>query len=147
MTRDELISLAKYYIEYDISLAKLAEMHGMTKITLIRYFQGKCKVTLPSDLQDAVDSKKSKNWIDGKSTYGNRGNVSFTKEQLISIANLIIDEGYTLTEVAKAKNVSAATLHNLLIPQNIGEELYLKLKATYRENKAEKFKSSRKKGI
>lgn len=147
MTLQELINIANYYINNDITLEKLAAMNGISKSTLVRYFSedGHNDICLDGDLKKAIAAKKKKNWLEGKSTYGNQGHVSFTNDELISIAKLIIESDYTLKEIANNRGVSTATIYNLLTEERIGIELYLQLQETYQKHKEKFDKGSSKK--
>ena len=138
MQKSDLIRIANYYVQNDISIADLAKMNGISKTTLIRLFKGNGTVYLPQNLQQQVDLKKSKNWIDGKTTYGNKGNISISKDKLISIANTIVGGDFTIREVASAFNLNPTTLYNLLNEENLGSELYGKLQKLYIEHSRSK---------
>ena len=145
MTKQKLIELANYYINNDISLEELAHLNNTSKKTIIRYFSGNASVYLPKELQEMVDAKKSKNWLDSKATYGNQGKISISKEELVKIAECLIENNYTLREIATTKNVSPTTIYNLLNEENIGKELYIKVQSVYRENKENAFNEVNKK--
>ena len=145
MTKQKLIELANYYINNDISIEELARLNNTSKTTLIRYFSGNASVYLPKELQEKVDAKKNKNWLESKATYGNQGNISFSKEELVKIANCLVENNYTLREIATIKNVSHATLYNLLNEENLGKELYIKLQNVYKINKENAFDEINKK--
>ena len=132
MQRIDLEEMANYYINNDVSIKELARMHGVSKTTVVRLFQGKLTPSLPIDLQQQVDAKKEKNWYDGKSTYGNQGHISVSKEQLVLIAQQLILGDFTIKEMAEHYNMNQSTLYSLLNKENIGEELYAKLTDTYK---------------
>ena len=135
MAYNELVRLARHYIDNNISLRELAAMNGISKPKLVKLFQGKLTPSLPIDLQQQVDAKKEKNWYDGKSTYGNQGHISVSKEQLVLIAQQLILGNFTIKEMTEHCNMNQSTLYSLLNKENIGEELYAKLTDTYKTHK------------
>ena len=78
MTIGELTNIANEYLNENISLRELSARHGISKSTLVRYFNRQQLIVLPYNLQMKVDAKKEKNWIDGKSTSGNLGHKTAT---------------------------------------------------------------------
>lgn len=140
MTIGELTKIANEYLEETISLAALATRHGISKTTLIRYFNGEQLITLPTNLQEKVDIKKRKNWIDGKSTSGNLGHITLPKEQIQKIAMFAIKNNLSLRQIADITKTNYSTLYNLFTIDNLGVDLYLQLLTLYGENKKRKRK-------
>ena len=139
MQRIELEEMANYYINNDISIKELARMHGVPKTEVVRLFKGEKDIVLPADLQEQVNAKKEKKWIDGKSTCGRKGHITMSKDQLIAVANKLVDGDYTLDEIAASLGRSKTTLYDLLNEENIGKELYTKVNNLYQNHKETRF--------
>lgn len=135
MNYNDLIKIAKVYVENDVSISELAKQNNMGKSTLVGYLCGNKKIKLPDELQIAVNKKKNFNWINSKATSGNKGHFSFSKEQIISIAQLTVNEKLTLEEISKYYDVVPATIYNLFNEENLGIELYSEIQKLYAENK------------
>ena len=140
MTVGELTRIANEYLEETISLKELSSRHGISKTTLIRYFNRQQLIVLPTDLQAKVDAKKEKNWIDGKSTSGNLGHTTATKEQIQTMAQMAIDNNLSLRELADIVNISYVTLYSFFTIENLGVDLYQQVLSLYSENKVRKGK-------
>lgn len=140
MTIGELKQIAKEYLSETISIKNLASRHGMSKTTLIRYFNGEQLIVLPVDLQREVNKKKQKNWIDGKSTSGNLGHTILSKEEIKNIASIAVNNNLSLRELSDIVNVNYSTLYQLFTIENLGIDLYQDLMALYSENKINKRK-------
>lgn len=140
MTIGELTIIANEYLNEDISLRELSSRHGISKTTLIRYFNGEQLIVLPAYLQELVDEKKKQNWIDGKSTSGNLGHTLATKEELQKIAAVAVTNNLTLRELSSMFNISASTLYESFTVENLGIDLYKDLLSLYSENKQNKRK-------
>ena len=135
MTVGELTKIANEYLDETISLRELSARHGMSKTTLIRYFNRQQLIVLPYDLQEKVDAKKGKNWIDGKSTSGNLGHKMATKEQIQAMAKIAIDNNLSLRELANVTNINYGTLYSFFTIENLGIDLYSQILNLYSENK------------
>lgn len=138
MTTMELTVIANEYLNEDISLRELSSRHGISKTTLIRYFNREQLIVLPPNLQYQVDLKKKQNWIDGKSTSGNLGHTIATKEQLQEMAKIAINNNLSLNELSKIVNINPSTLYNSFTLENLGIDLYQQLLLLYSENKSKK---------
>lgn len=138
MTVGELTNIANEYLNETISLRELSARHGMSKTTLIRYFNRQQLIVLPYDLQMKVDAKKEKNWIDGKSTSGNLGHKTATKEQIQAMAKIAIENNLSLRELANVVNVSYTTLYSFFTIENLGIDLYQQILDLYSENKSKR---------
>lgn len=140
MTVGELIKIANEYLEETISLRELSNRHGISKTTLIRYFNRQQLIVLPYDLQMKVDAKKEKNWIDGKSTSGNLGHTIATKEQIQAMARMAVDNNLSLRDLANIVNINYGTLYSFFTIENLGIDLYQQVLSLYSENKVRKGK-------
>ena len=140
MTIGELTTIANEYLNEDISIRELASRHGLSKTTLIRYFNGQQLIVLPSYLQEKVDDKKKQNWKEGKSTSGNLGHTLLTKEELQKMARLAVDNNLSLRELSKTTNINYSTLYESFTIENLGIDLYQELLSLYSENKKNKRK-------
>ena len=138
MTIGELINIANEYLNENISLRELSARHGISKSTLVRYFNRQQLIVLPYNLQMKVDAKKEKNWIDGKSTRGNLGHKTATKEQIQAMAKMAIENNLSLRELANAIDVSYTTLYSFFTVENLGFDLYQQVLNLYSENKAKR---------
>lgn len=138
MTVGELTNIANEYLSETVSLRELSARHGMSKTTLIRYFNRQQLIVLPYDLQMKVDAKKEKNWIDGKSTSGNLGHKTATKEQIQAMAKIAIENNLSLRELANVVNINYGTLHSFFTIENLGIDLYQQVLDLYSENKAKR---------
>ena len=139
MERSQIINMANYYVNHDISMDELAAKYNVSKTTVVRSFKGVNGFRLPTDLQAQVDAKKIKNWTEGKATNGNKGHITITQEKLVSIANSLIAGDYTLEEMAKSLGRPQSTLYNLLNEENLGKELYSKVVNLYKNHKETRF--------
>ena len=138
MTICELTNIANEYLNENISLRELSARHGISKSTLVRYFNRQQLIVLPYNLQMKVDAKKEKNWIDGKSTSGNLGHKTATKEQIQAMAKMAIENNLSLRELANAIDVSYTTLYSFFTVENLGLDLYQQVLNLYSENKAKR---------
>ncbi len=138
MTIGELTNIANEYLNENISLRELSARHGISKSTLVRYFNRQQLIVLPYNLQMKVDAKKEKNWIDGKSTSGNLGHKTATKEQIQAMAKMAIENNLSLRELANAIDVSYTTLYSFFTVENLGLDLYQQVLNLYSENKAKR---------
>lgn len=145
MTYSNLINIAETYIKDNISIADLAKQNNMGKSTLVEYLCGKKKIKLPEWLQNEVNQKKNYNWINSKATYGNKGHLSFSKEQINFIAKLAVDQELTLAEISAYYGVAPATIYNLFNEENLGTELYSRVKDLYTNNKVNAIEKARNK--
>ncbi len=135
MTIGELTNIANEYLNENISLRELSSRHGISKSSLVRYFNRQQLIVLPYNLQMKVDAKKEKNWIDGKSTSGNLGYKTATKEEIQAMANMAIENNLSLRELSNVVNVSYTTLYSFFTVENLGVELYQQVLNLYSENK------------
>lgn len=140
MTIGELTVIANEYLNEDISIRELAFRHGLSKTTLIRYFNGQQLIILPMVLQKQVDEKKKQNWIEGKSTSGNLGHTLLTKEELQNMARVAIDNSLSLRELSSMFDIGSSTLYESFTIENLGIDLYKELLSLYSENKKKKRK-------
>lgn len=132
MTQEILDYLAKRYLVGDISIEELAIENGMSKSTLVGYFNRKKVIKLPLELQWQVDKVKEKRWIESKATYGNKGNFSLTNEEIIVAAKAFVSgDDLALRDIAAFYGVAPATIYNLFIKEILGEELYNEVKLKY----------------
>ena len=135
MTEEELIQIARYYVDTKTPISKLAKKFGVSKSSIVEHFNRNRQVQLPFKLQKEVDAVKKQNWIDGKSTSGNLGNKKLTDDQIIMLAKLYSMGSFTLLELAKPFNISPATLYNNFTEEILGTDLYKSVKDKYEENK------------
>ena len=142
MEHEKLKQIAIEYLENDISINDLAKKHGMSKTTLIRYFNGERKtLRLNKDLQILIDEERKKRFLSSKSTYGNKGYLSLTKDEIISLANYYVEnDDINLEELALFKDVSKETIYNNFTLENLGEELYNAVLKKYELNHKNTFK-------
>lgn len=140
MTVGELTKIANEYLNETISLRDLSARYGMSKTTLIRYFNRQQLIVLPYDLQMKVDAKKEKNWIDGKSTSGNLGHTIATKEQIQAMAQMAVENNLSLRDLANLVNINYGTLYSFFTIENLGIDLYQQVLSLYSENKIRKGK-------
>ncbi len=138
MTVGELTNIANEYLNETISLRELSARHGISKSTLVRYFNRQQLIVLPYDLQMKVDAKKEKNWIDGKSTSGNLGHKTATKKQIQAMAKIAIENNLSLRELANVVNINYTTLYSFFTVENLGVDLYQQVLNLYSENKAKR---------
>lgn len=138
MTIVELTNIANEYLNENISLRELSARHGISKSTLVRYFNRQQLIVLPYNLQMKVDAKKEQNWIDGKSTSGNLGHKTATKEQIQDMAKIAIENNLSLRELANVVNINYTTLYSFFTVENLGVDLYQQVLNLYSENKAKR---------
>ena len=135
ITEEELNQIALEYIEYKTPIAILAEKYGISKSSLIRYFNGERSIKLSRELQEQVDEVKQSNWIEYKSTSGNEGHKSLTDEEIKELAEKMVQYGLTLDDLVKEDGPVKSTIYNLFTISVLGEELYNKIIEQYRQNK------------
>ncbi len=135
MERSQIIAMANYYVNHNVSMDTLASMFHTSKTIVVRAFKGENGLRLPTDLQAQVDAKKLKNWTEGKATNGNKGHLTISKEKLVNIANSLIAGDYTLEEMAQSLGRPQSTLYNLLNEENLGKELYNQISNLYKRHK------------
>ena len=142
MEHEKLKQIAIEYLENDISINDLAKKHGMSKTTLIRYFNGERKtLRLNKNLQILIDEERKKRFLSSKSTYGNKDYFSLTKDEIISLANYYVEnDDINLEELALFKDFSKGTIYNNFTLENLGEELYNAVLEKYELNHKNTFK-------
>ena len=136
ITEKELIEIAEKYCKDKTPLSILSKEYGVSKTTLIRYFNGERSIKLPCDLQAKVDEVKQENWIDYKSTSGNLGHKSLTDEEVKELAEKLTQHGLSLSDLLTENGPSKSTLYNLFTQSILGEELHQKVQEQYKENKS-----------
>lgn len=126
MTNDELEKIAIEYLNNNISIKDLAASHGISKTTLIRYFNGELNgVHLNMELQTQIDEERKRRFLASKSTSGNKGKFILSKDEIVFFANYYVqNDDVVLEDLAKLRNVSPATFYNAFVTDNLGEELY-----------------------
>ena len=142
MTNDELEKIAKEYLNNNISIKDLAVSHGISKTTLIRYFNGEAyDVHLNMKLQTQVDEERKRRFLASKSTSGHKGKLILSKDEIVYFANYYVqNDDVTLEDLAKLRNVSPATFYNAFVADNLGEELYNAVLEKYELNHKSAFK-------
>ena len=141
MTEKLLNIIALEYLENDISIKDLASKYHFSKSTLVKYFNGQMQIKLGKFLQEKVNAKKARRFIESKSTYGNQGNTVLSRDEIIYYANFYVDNDYTYDEMVKAINnkgvsITKGTLSNSFTIENLGVELYNKVQQKILINKA-----------
>lgn len=144
ITSDMLHEIADKYCTEHTPLSKLAKEYGVGKTTLVRYFNGEGVVQLDPVTQAKVDIVKRNNWIEGKSTSGNEGHSKLTDEEVVSLANFMVENGLTLEELTSENTPIASRLYQLFTKEKLGEELYNKVLEQYEFNKKNAFKGNKK---
>lgn len=142
ITEEKIKKIALTYIDphCDYTMAKLAELNGISRATLSRYFSGNGPVKLTPELQEEVSRVKHERWLAGKSTNGNLGHKKYSDEEIIAAANKMIEDGLTLRDLASSTNdPSIGTLSARFNEKTLGTELYQKVTGQYEQNIA--FKS------
>lgn len=142
MTEAKLITIAKYYIGNDVSIAELGKKYKFSKEVITRYLEGKREIRLPDDLQEQVNAKMAENWAKGKATHGNEGHTKLDEKQALQAARAYLTGKKTLIELAKELGVSRGTLYNnMLNPRIVGtkvsEALQQKIAARSQKNKSQ----------
>lgn len=135
ITQEILTEMASKYCAEHTPLSKLAKEYGTSKTTLVRYFNGEGPITLSTELQAQVDIVKQSNWIEGKSTSGNEGNTKLTQEEIIKLANFMVDNDLTLEQLVSENTPLKSRIYQLFTASTLGEELYNKVLAQYEKNK------------
>lgn len=139
ITSELLEEIAKKYCKDKTPLSKLALEYGVSKSTLVRYFSGANKIKLPQELQQEVDEVKKENWIESKATRGNLGHKSLTDEEIVDLANKMVESGLVLEDLVDKNGPTKSTIYNLFTQSTLGEELYKKIVSQYAENKSNAF--------
>lgn len=136
ITENELIEIAEKYCRDKTPLSVLAQEYGVSKTTLVRYFNGERSIKLPLHLQQNVDIVKEENWIDYKSTSGNLGHKSLTDDETKELAQKLTEHGLSLNDLVTEDGPCRSTLYNLFTESVLGKELYEKVQNQYKENKS-----------
>ena len=149
MTEELLETMALEYLENEISIKDLASKYHMGKSTIIGYFNGQKQIKLSKRLQNCINEKKNKRFLESKSTYGNQGNTILTKEQIVKYADIYVNNDFTFEEIVKSLNenginLTIGTLSNYFSKDNLGEQLYNQVKAKIDINKKEANKDIKK---
>lgn len=132
MTHEKLIEIANEYLEKKISIKDLAANHGLSKASLIRYFNGENEIALPSNIQEKIDEAKKQRFKESKSTSGNKGHFSLTISQIRELANqYVAGDELNLRDIAAFNGVNPATIYNLFTKDILGDELYNSVKEKY----------------
>lgn len=133
---DKILSeMAMIYCQTGTPLSKLAVDYGISKTSLVRYFNGERSIKLSKTVQKLVDEKKRENWSKSKATSGNLGNKKLQQDEIISLANEMVENNYTLRDLQQMTSVSAATIYNNFTEDILGIELYHKVVNNYEQNK------------
>lgn len=133
---DKILSeMAIIYCQTGTPLSKLAVDYGISKTSLVRYFNGEKSIKLGEKAQKLVDEKKRENWYKSKATSGNLGNKKLQQDEIISLANEMVVNNYTLRDLQQMTSVSAATIYNNFTEDILGSELYQKVVNNYEQNK------------
>lgn len=142
MTNDELEKIAIEYLNNNISIKDLAASHGISKTTLIRYFNRETNdVHLNMELQTQIDEERKRRFLASKSTSGNKGKFILSKDEIVFFANYYVqNDDVVLEDLAKLRNVSPATFYNAFVVDNLGEELYNAVSKKYELNHKNAFK-------
>lgn len=141
MTHKELEEIATEYINSDVSLKDLAACHGISKTTLLRYFNREKDIKLNLNLQTQINEAKRSKFLNSKSISGNKGKFILSKDEIIYFANYYVEnDDVTLEDLAKLRNVSPATFYNAFVADNLGEELYNAVLEKYELNHKSAFK-------
>lgn len=139
ITSQILEEIARKYCKDKTPLSKLALEYGVSKSTLVRYFNGANKIKLSDDLQQEVDKVKEENWIESKATRGNLGHKSLTDEEIVDLAIKMVESGLVLEDLVTKNGPTKSTIYNLFTQSTLGEELYKKIVSQYEENKSNAF--------
>ena len=146
ITQDILTEMALKYCAEHTPFSKLAKEYGTSKTTLVRYFNGEGTVVLTPMLQAQVDIVKQTNWIEGKSTSGNKGNTMLTDEEVVKLAQFMVDSNLTLEQLVSENTPVKSRLFALFTEEKLGSELYNKVLAQYEKNKKSTFEEYNKRG-
>lgn len=142
MTHEELQKIAIEYLNNNISINDLALKYGISKTTLIRYFNGDVKtIRLNKDLQLLINEERKKRFLSSKSTCGNKGCFILKKDEIVSLALYYVqNDDINLDTLANLKKVSKGTIYNNFTLENLGEELYNAVLEKYELNHKNTFK-------
>ena len=136
ITEKELIEIAEKYCRDKTPLSVLAKEYGVSKTTLVRYFNGERSIKLPPQLQKNVNIVKEENWIEYKATSGNLGHKALEDEEIKELAEKLTEHGLSLNDLVTEDGPSKSTLYNLFTQSVLGKELYEKVKNQYKQNKS-----------
>ena len=139
ITEQLLGEIAEKYCTDHTPLSKLAKEYGVSKTTLVRYFNGKGSFKLDPVTQAKVDIVKKDNWIDGKSTNGNLGYTMLTDEEVITLATFMVENELTLEELVSENTPVKSRLFGLFTEEKLGSELYQKVLLQYEKNRHRTF--------
>lgn len=131
----DLVEAAKRYLNEKISLNDLAKEYGVSKTTLIRYFNGVYPLKLPTNLQEKIDERRKQRFIESKSTKGGTGNFKLTDSMVIYIAEYYVNNDCTLDDLEIMFKVNKSTIYNSFSEKRLGKELYNEVIKKYKENR------------
>ena len=134
LTQEKLEELAITYINSDYTIGGLADLNGIAKTTLVRYFSGAGKIKLSPELQKKLNKVKQDKWSAGKSTNGNLGHKKYDDAEIVEIATKMVEENLTLRDLALDTAASLGTLYGRFNEKTLGTELYEKVVGQYDKN-------------
>lgn len=134
LTQKKLEELAITYINSDYTIGGLADLNGIAKTTLVRYFSGTGKIKLSLELQKKLDKVKQDKWSAGKSTNGNLGHKKYSDEEMIKAATAMVEKGLTLRDLDLESDASLGTLYTRFNEEVLGADLYAKVVGQYEKN-------------
>ena len=143
MKNDRLIIEAKTYIEGDKTVAETAKQLGISKRTLQLHLNKIKEIDL--SLYKLVRQKQQKKMAEGRVLGGKNGKrgPSSTKEEVLSLANLIIKNQFTYEEAEANTNIPSSTIYDLLHSSYIDEKtkigLFLVAEANHKNQTIEEY--------
>lgn len=134
-TREDILDEAKYYLENDVTLEQASKDLGIGKRTLQLHLN-KLKDLAPETFK-LVQDKKIGNikagTIKGGET-GKRG-PTWTEEEAIKVAKIIIDHGMTYKQAEETFNIPSSTIYEMVTKGVKDPEIKTKLYAVAEANR------------
>lgn len=135
LTQEKLEELAITYINSDdCTIARLADLNGIVRSTLVRYFSGAGRIKLSPELQEKLDKAKQDKCSAGICTNGHKGRKKYNDEAIVAVATKMAEENLTSRDLALDTDASLGTLYGRFNEEVLGKELYEKVVGQYKEN-------------
>lgn len=127
MNKEEIIKEANFYLNNDLTEREAALELGISRRTLQLHLKKLGEIDVL--LYDAVLKKKESNVKTGRIKGGVQGKAtpSYTKEEAIAVANIMLGESLTYEEAAKRCNIPKSTIFEMLKSDFIPEKVRMQL--------------------
>ena len=127
MKETQILEEAKTYLEKDLTLKETAKVLNVHIRTLQIHI--KKLAELDPSLYTLVLEKQKSNMISGRKRGGELGkrSPSYTKEEAISYANLLIHNQMTYQEMAEVTGIPSSTIYDMVHSSYVPEEVQIQI--------------------